>query len=157
MTKKFSLDIFGLLQDLNNPKSDDIYAKLSDAEKKGFAPLVVMRWMTGTSDEQQIMLVNEFVNPAVFPLAAHPHLLMLLLQVSNTKTNKRYQWLSNTGSKSKNTEAVRAVCEYFEMSKREAERLNPFPPAEEIIQMAEELGWQKDEMSKLKKEIAKGE
>lgn len=147
----FKLDIFGLLGDLNNPKAGDIYSKLTDEEKKGFAPLVVMRWMSGTSDERQIMLLNEFVNPRVFPLAKHPHLLMRLLQASSSKTNKRYNWLG-VKSKKKNVEAIRAVQEYFDMSDREVKLLNPFPPEEEVLAMAESLGWQKDEMAKLKKE-----
>src|SRR5271157_4210483 len=149
----FKLDIFDLLGKLNNPKSGDIYSKLTEEEKKGFAPIVVMRWMSGTSDERQIMLLNEFVNPYVFALGKHPHLLMLLLQVASSKTNKRYSWLG-IKSKRKNIESMKVVGEYFDMSDREVSTLNPFPPEAEVMQMAEELGWQKDELTKLKKEYA---
>ena len=149
----FKLDIFDLLGKLNNPKSGDIYSKLTEEEKKGFAPIVVMRWMSGTSDERQIMLLNEFVNPYVFALGKHPHLLMLLLQVASSKTNKRYYWLG-IKSKQKNIESMKVVGEYFDMSDREVSTLNPFPPEAEVMQMAEELGWQKDELTKLKKEYA---
>jgi hypothetical protein len=152
MAKKFSLDIFDLLGKLNSRGSGDIYAKLSDDEKKGFAPLIVMRWMSGTSDERQIMLLNEFVNPYVFALAKHPHLLMKLLQVASSKTPKRYQWLG-IKSKKKNVLAMAVVQEYFEMSAREVKLLNPFPTEAEVLAMAEELGWQKDDMAKLKKEF----
>lgn len=149
----FKLDIFELLTKLNNPKSGDIYEKLSDEERKGFAPLVVMRWMSGTSDERQIMLLNEFVNTKVFPLAKHPRLLMRLLHVASSKTNKRYSWLG-IKSKKKNVEALKVVQEYFDMSEREVKELNPFPPKEEVLQMAEALGYQKDELAKLKKEYS---
>ena len=147
----YKLDIFDLLGRLNSAKSDDVYAKLSDEEKKGFAPLVVMRWMSGTSDERQIMLLNEFVNPSVFTLGKHPHLLMLLLQATSSKTNKRYQWLG-IKSKKKNIEAMKVVQEYYEMSMREVKLLNPFPPEAEVLKMAEELGWQKEDIAKLQKE-----
>jgi hypothetical protein len=147
----YKLDIFDLLGKLNNPKSGDIYSKLSDEEKKGFAPLVVMRWMSGTSDEQQIMLINEFANPSIFALGKHPHLLMQLLQASSSKTNKRYQWLG-IKSKKKNVEALRAVQEYYCMSIRETKGLNPFPSQDEVLRMAESLGWQKEEITKLQKE-----
>lgn len=150
----FKLDIFGLLNSLNSAKSGDIYSKLTDDERKGFAPLVVMRWMSGTSDEQQIMLLNEFTNPYVFALGKHPHLLMQLLQASSSKTNKRYQWLG-VKSKKKNTESIQVVAEYFEMSLREARNLNPFPSADEIVRMAEELGYQKTEIASLQKELKK--
>ena len=47
----FKLDIFKLLSTIDS-SSSNIYASLSDEERKGFAPLVVMRWMTGTSDSR---------------------------------------------------------------------------------------------------------
>jgi hypothetical protein len=147
----YKLDIFKLLGDINSPKAGDIYAKLSDDERKGFAPLVVMRWMSGTSDERQIILLNEFVNPYVFPLGKHPHLLMQLLQVASSKTSKRYAWLG-IKSKKKRVEAYRVIQEYFELSSRET-KTYVLPPAEELVKMAEELGWQKDEISKLQKEL----
>lgn len=149
----FKLDIFDLLGKLNDPKAGDIYSKLNDEEKKGFAPLVVMRWASGTSDARQIMLLNEFVNPNVFTLGKHPHLLMMLLQVANSKTNKRYSWLG-IKSKKKNSEALRVVQEFYDMSEREAKLLNPLPTNEELVEMAERLGWDKDEIAKLKKEAA---
>ena len=147
----YKLDIFKLLGDLNSPKAGDIYAKLSDDERKGFAPLVVMRWMSGTSDERQIILLNEFANPYVFPLGKHPHLLMQLLQVASSKTSKRYAWLG-IKSKKKQVEAYRVIQEYFELSAREAKTYT-LPPVEELVKMAEELGWQKDEITKLQKEL----
>lgn len=147
----YKLDIFKLLGDINSPKAGDIYEKLSDDERKGFAPLVVMRWMSGTSDERQIILLNEFVNPYVFPLGKHPHLLMQLLQVASSKTSKRYAWLG-IKSKKKQVEAYRVIQEYFELSARETKTYS-LPPAEELLKMAEELGWQKDEISKLQKEL----
>ena len=147
----YKLDIFKLLGDINSPKAGDIYEKLSDDERKGFAPLVVMRWMSGTSDERQIILLNEFVNPYVFSLGKHPHLLMQLLQVASSKTSKRYAWLG-IKSKKKQVEAYRVIQEYFELSTRETKTYS-LPPAEELLKMAEELGWQKDEISKLQKEL----
>jgi hypothetical protein len=150
----YRLDIFELLTKINSARSGDIYSKLSDDERKGFAPLVVQRWLSGTTDEQQIMLLNEFANPYIFSLGKHPHLLMLLLQACSTKTNKRYQWLGIKNSK-KNIEAQKVVQEYYEMSSREVRLLNPFPNEKEVIQMAESLGYQKDEMQKLKKEYQK--
>lgn len=150
--RTFKLDIFSLLGSIDSSRSGDVYAGLSDDERKGFAPLVVMRWMTGTSDERQIMMLNEFVNPYVFPLAKHPHLLMHSLQVASSKRPKRYAWLGVKGGK-KSTLANKAIAEYFDYSAREVNLLNPRPSNAEILQMAEELGWQKDEMTKLKKEL----
>lgn len=148
----FKLDIFGLLGKIDKKNSGDIYASLSEDEKKGFAPLVVMRWMSGTSDAQQIMLLNSFINPLVFVLGKHPHLLMRVLQVCSSKVSKRYQWLP-VKSKKKNTESLKVVGEYLEMSQREVKMLNPFPNDSEIMQMAEELGYDKDVLKKIEKEL----
>lgn len=147
----YKLDIFDLLNRLNSTKSSDIYAELSEEERKGFAPLVAMRWMTGTSDERQIMMLNEFVNPYIFPLGKHPHLLMQCLQASSSKVNRRYAWYPVKSSK-KSTLTVQVIGEYFGISTREAEKYI-VPPASELIQMAEELGWEKDILKKLEKEL----
>lgn len=151
-TKEYKLDIFDLLNKLNSKSAGDIYSKLSDEEKKGFAPLIVMAWMSGTSDERQIILLNEFVNSYVFTLAKHPHLLMQLLQVASSKTPKRYQWMS-VKNKAKKAQTLKVIQEYFDMSERESKLMSPQPTPEELISMAEELGWQSDEMNVLKKEL----
>lgn len=147
----YKLDIFDLLNKLNSSKSGDIYANLTEDERKGFAPLVVMRWMSGTSDQRQIVLLNEFANRFTFSLAKHPHLLMQVLQMCSSKTSKRYQWIG-IKSKKKNVESMKVVSEFYGMSLREVRLLNPFPKEDEIIEMAEQLGWQKDEITKLRAE-----
>lgn len=150
--KNYKLDIFDLLSQLNSDKISDIYENLSDEEKKGFSPLIVMRWMSGTSDARQIMLLNEYVNPSVFALAKHPHLLMQMLHTVSSKMPKKYYWLATKGGK-KSVEAVNVVAKYFDMSVREARLLKPFPEACELIDMATELGYQNDDLIKLKKEL----
>lgn len=147
----FKLDIFKLLSQIASPSSGDIYAKLSDDEKKGFAPLVVMRWMSGTKDERQIIALNTFANKFTFPLAKHPHLQMLVLQACSSKTNGRGSWIGIKGG-TKTTLRNEVLSEYFDYSINEIRAMTVFPTDEEIVMMAEELGWQKDEIAKLKKE-----
>ena len=148
----FKLDIFKVLGDLST--GDHLtYRKLSDDEKKGFAPLVIMRWMTGTSDAGQIIAINTYANKAIFPLGKHPELLaMLLASCSTQKRARRYNWLGLKSSKKKKL-AHQVVMEYFDYSSREMARISSLPPDEEILMMAESLGWQKDEITKLKKEL----
>lgn len=152
MAKKYALDIFDVLKRLNSKNSGDVYASFSETEKKGASPLVIARWMTGTSDERQIMMINEFVNPAIFTLSNHPHLLFQMLQIASSKTNKHFQWLG-IKSKKKNVETMKTIAAYYDMSLREVGLLNPLPTNDEILQMGEELGYQKDEMTKLKAEL----
>lgn len=152
MAKKFALDIFDLLRRIDDPRAGDIYPTLSSDEQKGVAPLVLMRWLSGTSDEQQLMLLNTFANPSIFLLGKHPHLLLRLLQACSSKTPKRYQWLGIKSAK-KSALSQDVVAEYYEMSLREVRLLNPFPATDEILKMAEELGFQKDDLAKLQKEL----
>ena len=147
----FKLDIFKLLSKIDSSKKD-IYLELTDEEKKCFFTLVVMRWNSGTNDEQQIQLINTFVNPYVFNLANHPHLLMQLLQVSSTKERKKYQWLA-IKSNDKSVLTNKVIKEHFDISDRELKLMAVKPTPSEILLMAEELGWQKEEISKLKKEL----
>ena len=147
----FKLDIFKVLGDLSS--GDHLtYRKLSDEEKKGFAPLVVMRWMTGTSDQRQIVAINSFANKYIFPLGKHPELLAQLLAACSSKTSRRYNWVGIKSSKKK-TLARLVVQEYLEYSSLEMKKLEVLPSNDEILEMAELLGWQKDEIAKLKKEL----
>jgi len=147
----YKLDIFKVLGDLS--QGDHMtYRKLTDDEKKGFSSLVIMRWMSGTKDPSQIMALNAFANKAIFPLAKHPELLAMLLASCSTKTQRRYQWIGIKSGKKKNL-SRQVVQDYFDYSSLEMRKITVLPDAEEIIEMAEALGWQKDEMTKLKKEL----
>jgi hypothetical protein len=148
----FKLDIFKLLGMINDPNSGDIYSKLTEDEKKGFAPLVVMRWLSGTKDRAQIVALSNFANRYIFSLGKHPHLLMRLLQACSSKTGGRNYWLA-TKNGTKSALRNQVLMDYFEYTASEVRAMLVFPSEEQIVQMAEELGWQKDEITKLKKEL----
>lgn len=148
--RKFKIDIFQLLGSID--KGDySLWSKLSEDERKGFSALVVMRWMSGTSDERQIIALNTFANKATFSLSKHPELQLKLLAACSSKRPRRYYWLGIKAGKKKN-ENLRVIQEYFGVSAREARMYNALS-SDELLRMAEELGWQKDEMSKLQKEL----
>lgn len=147
----FKLDIFKILGELSSG-DQMVYRRLSDDEKKGFAPLVIMRWMTGTSDQRQIIALNTFANTKIFPLGKHPELLAMLLASCSSKVSRRYNWLGIKSGKKKNL-TRQVVQEYFDYSSLEMRKLEVLPSDEEILEMAEALGWQKEEMAKLKKEL----
>ena len=152
MAKTYSLDIFDLLNKLNDANYADVYATLTAEERAGFAPLVAMKWMSGTSDELELLSLNEFVNPIVFSLGKHPHLLMRVLQACAAKKKKRYTWIASKPS-TKNVLAEKVIQEALNMSSKEAKKIT-LPPTTEILAMAESIGWQSDEITKLKKELS---
>lgn len=154
MTKKFALDIFDFLAKLNSTKSG-IYDGLSEEERKAFSPLVVMRWLSGTSDTRQIMMLNTFANTSVFQLGAHKKLLAGVLQACTSKVpGRRYKWMSIRGGSKKKDLANNVISQYYGMSSNEIRKLNPRPTSSEIMSMAEDLGFQKDELTQLKKELS---
>lgn len=127
------------------------YDNLSDEGKKSAAPLIIARWLSGTSDPAQIVRLNTFVNPYVFSLGTEKPLLFKLIASSTTRRPKRYYWLKNPGSKGTKKMAIEVAKEYYGWSTREAE-LHTIS-AEDSIKMAEELGWDDEQIKKLKKEF----
>lgn len=151
--KTFKLDIFNLMSRLDSGEKD-IWNTLTDDEKKGFSALIIMRWMSGCTDFRQIMYLNTFVNETLFTLSKHPELLMQLLSVSSSKTPKRYQWIGVKGNKkNKNELKVQVISEYYGYTNREARHALPLLTNEDILEYAGELGYQKEQIQMLKKEL----
>jgi hypothetical protein len=107
MAKEFALDIFNLLGQIDK-KDSSFYSKLSDEQKKGYAPLIAMRWMSGTPDTRQIIFLNELVNQFVFNIGDHKELLYKLQCASSSGVSRRYAWLpaKNGAKKQKGLDVV---------------------------------------------------
>lgn len=153
MAAERKLDIFRVL-DAVNAKDVALFEKLTEDEAKAFVPFVVTRWMSGTSNAGQVYLINEFLNPYVFSLGSHKQLLWYLMTICNVGKKQRYAWNPLPGKKntSKPT-ATRVIKEYYNYSTTDAVEVLPMLTREDLLSMAEDLGWQPDEVSKLKKEV----
>lgn len=153
MTQERKLDIFKVLGNISNKKYA-YYNTLSEEEVKAFQPLVVMRWLTGTRDPAQIYFINELVNPLVFNLAKHKHLLYDMMAISTTGSTSRYQWKKAKSKKSSNMPNVtRVVQDYFKYSLSDAADVIPLLSNDDIMTYAEELGRQPDVVSLIRKEL----
>jgi len=151
--KAHTLDIFKVLGNLSK-KDETFYKRLSTEEQKALQPLVVMRWMTGTSDPSQIYFLNEFVNPYVFSLTNHKELLVDLMTVCSSGRSQRYTWKGVSRKKGgKQPIATEIVKEYFGYSTAKAIDVLPLLEDNVILNYAEQLGAQPDELKKLKKEL----
>jgi hypothetical protein len=151
MADRDALDLFGFLSQLSR-RDLSSYDKLSDEAKKVVAPFVLMRWMSGTSDAAQIVRLNAVVNKYAFSLGQEKALLCKLLAAAATGSTNRYSWLKGPGSKATRLR-LEAVKSYYGVSAREAQAYSTVGD-DDILKMAEELGWSDDEMKKLKKELA---
>lgn len=151
MAKEFALDIWQLLGSIDK-KDRTFYDKLTDEQKKAYAPLIAMRWHTGTNDHRQILYNNELVNRYVFNIGNHKELLYKLQCAASSGTPRRYAWLPAKMT-TKKIKGLDVVIEYHNMGIREAKDAMRLFDAEDIIMMAEDLGYQKDEIAKLKKDL----
>lgn len=150
---KRKFDLFKALGSFNK-KDINYYSKLSEEEAKELFPLVLMRWMTGTDDERQIMMLNEFANPYIFSLFRHKHLLTNLLIACSSGVTRRYSWIKGTSKKTANAPyTTGVVSEYFDYSRKHAQEAIVILTDAQIISFAEQLGRQPDEISKIKKEL----
>lgn len=153
MVDQYKLDIFKVLAELN-AKNKHYFTSLSVDQQKSIVPLVIARWLSGTTSELQIILINELVNPYLFDLQKHPDLLWKLMASTTTTKGQRYKWnAAHPKSKAKLGIATKVVMEYFKYNSKDAARIVRVLPSTDIVEMAEELGWQITELNKLNTEL----
>lgn len=150
---KHKLDIFRVL-DNTSKKKRDFYADLTPEEQKAYVPLVTMRWLTGTKDARQIYFLNELVNPFVFNFTNHKQLLYHLMTLCTSGRSQRYYWNKALSKKTTKTPTVVGVIrDYFKYSTIQAIEALPLLDDEDILDYAEQLGRQKEDVAKIKKEL----
>ena len=145
-----TVNIFNVLKAIDQRK-EDFYDAMDEADQKQLHPLVLTRWMSGTHDPAVIQMLNLTCNRYNFILANHKPLLMRMLLLGSGGSPRRYQWLAKTKDSSK-TRSLQVLQLYYNCSRREAELYLKQHTQDELIQMAEHVGWQDDEVKALMKE-----
>lgn len=151
-----AIDLFPSLNELGKKRNGQWYADLSPEDKKTAHAFVIARWLTGTSDPAQIVRINTFANPYLFALGEDKELLFKLLAAACTGSTGRYTWMKGPVSGGSSALKVKAISQYYDVTLRDAERYLVNTSHDTIIEMAEELGWDKDEMAGLNKELGNG-
>lgn len=144
-----TVNIFDVLKKIDT-RQEDYYDALSDAEQKQLHPLVLTRWLSGVSDPSVILMLNHTTNRYNFALSNHKPLLMRMLLLAASGRSRRYQWLPKVTEKT-NSKAIQVLRQYYSCSEREAKMYVTQHSQDEIIQMANFLGWQKDDVKTLTK------
>lgn len=178
--QKKKLDIFRLLEAVDK-RDLNFYSKLTDEEKKGFAPIVAMRWLSAISDwseppkklfgnansanEYYLISTNAYVNKHLWDsnLTGHPELVYQLMAICgagmNTNLNKKgelstnHQWIAGF-KRGKTSKFVEFIKQYYPLaSSKELEYLIEINSQEQLIELVNESGLQDDEVKVLVKEI----
>lgn len=150
---KYKLNIFDVLGKLSKNNSA-FYDNLSDEEQKALQPLVVMRWLSGTNSARQIFFLNELVNPLVFEFADHKKLLVQLMSVCTDGNFTKYQWKKTISKKGSSMPvSIGVIKEYFKYTSVQAKESLPLLSNDDVIDYAEQLGRQSDEIKTIKKEL----
>lgn len=145
-----TVNIFDTLKRIDL-RQEEYYDSMMETDQKQLHPLVMTRWMSGTSDPAVIQMLNLTNNKYNFILAQHKPLLMRMLLLSASGSSRRYQWLAKSKETSQNR-SIKALREYYNCSLREAEGYVKMHTIDEIVEMAEFVGWQDDEVKALIKE-----
>lgn len=149
---KHKLDIFEVLNNIDL-KNRNYCKTLSDDQKKAFAPFVVMRWLTGTGNARQVYFINEIVNPYAFSLQKHKELLMYLMMICTTGKKQRYSWVAPSKKKKKTSKLISLVQKYFGYNQKHAIDALPLLTDDDLLSYATQLGYQKNEITEIKKEL----
>jgi hypothetical protein len=150
-----AFDLFEFLGQLNQ-RNLRAYDNLTEEGKKAAHPLVIMRWLTGTSDAAQIIRLNEFANKYVFSLGQEKELLFKLLAASCTGNVRRNNWIKGPGSGAQKL-SVEAIVARYRCSPKEADQYIALLDPSDILQFAEDAGWEKDQLKKLQAELSPAE
>lgn len=151
-SKKYKLDIFEVLKKISN--SDLKYwNSLEEEQQKAFAPLVIMRWLSSNTSSE-IVYLNHFVNKYVFDLGNHKELLYNLMSIC-TIPNSRYKWIKRQAKDIAFPKSTKMLAEYLDMSIRETKDVLQFYTNDDMIEICNEMGFQKDVLADLKKELKK--
>ncbi|MGI0076029.1 MAG: hypothetical protein ACREAU_01315 [Nitrosopumilaceae archaeon] len=153
--KEYKVDLFkGLLPDLNRKKLD-YYNSLPEDAKKEVQPFILLRWLTGTKDAMQVVLLNEFFNPYVWSIGyKHKDLMMQLLTACTSGRQQFYSWIKYSQRKPSNI-IIEVVKEYYNYSTKRAVEILPLLSGTDIINYATALGRQADELKRIKERLSK--
>lgn len=147
------LDIFAVITATQN-KDFNFYSNLAEVQRKEFAPVVIQRWLTGTSNALQTVLVNEYVNPYVFSLHNHPELLYKLMTVAAEPRSGRTTYPKTKPRSSKNKPIANEVVQrFYNATIREASEMVDTLHVNQILDAAYDLGYDEPTLKKLRKEI----
>lgn len=133
---------------------------LTPERQKELSVFMIARMMAGTNDPVHLLRMNQVFNPyhfgdstkGVLTPRKQDHMKLLAVAANHGRPVK-FNWIKAPKKRAKNT-IVECICEFYDCSARESAAYKI--DEQTLIEMAEELGWDKDRIAKLTKEIQDG-
>lgn len=145
------LDLIGLLDKVDE-NAEGFYGELDDLERKDFAPIVVLRWLSSSRDPNQLLPLNDYANRVVFHHYKHPELMYKLFVACTPGKKHYYKWLPRK-KKPKLSKKVDVVSRYLKCSHRRATEHLRVLTKDDILEMSTELGDPSSFLTDLKAEF----
>lgn len=150
MTQK-KIDIFEVMKSVD-ARDINFYENIPADQRSSLAPVVMMRWLSA-DNAQSVHLMNYVLNPVIFPLYKHPGLLAKLMVACSDGKSKRHNWIKKKGKDKSAPTSDKVISEYYHCSRRESSRYRKLLQKEDILEMAEDLGYDSEGMKKIKAEL----
>lgn len=147
-----ALDLWWALGQLDQ-KNHNLWALLNEDQRKEVSPYMILRWLSGCVDPDQIVKLGTIGTSCIFELGQHKELLLKLLTALTTGDSKRYKWIAYKGEKKKASKALQLIVQATNQPLRHAVDTLKLYTNDELLTLAEEQGWQKDEIKELQKEL----
>lgn len=149
MSSERKIDLKQLFASLSQ-KQRNYFTNFDQQQQNEFQPLIIQRFLSGVSDPSQIVLLNTFCNPYIFALYQHKQLLALLLLAVNS--HKYFRW-KKCGTDPSTPNCIRVIQQTYNYNKQHALEVLEILTADHILQFAKDLGYQKDEIAKIRQEL----
>jgi hypothetical protein len=151
--KSYALDIFQVLDRINH-NDFEYFQSLNIEQQKSIQPYVLMKWMLGTKQTKVIYRLNNRVNRFVFSLGNnHKELVFKLLCSVTDGRSQRYTWAKVQKKSVSAPNCIKLIQEFWGYNATHAKDAFPLLSDETILDIAQYLGKQSDELTKIKAEL----
>lgn len=156
---KKKLDIFKLLEAVDK-RDVNFYSNITPEERKGFAPIVAMRWLSAIKggnqeNEYYLHVTNDRVNKHLWnsEITKHPELVYKTMALCGLGKKMPHQWIAGF-KREKSSKFVEFLKQYYPTaSNDELEYLIEINTIEQLSELVSDSGLQDDEIKILVKEI----
>lgn len=155
--KTYKLDLTRTLAALDR-REFSFYESLTDEERKGFSPLILMRYMSVGPDSSgshayHLAATNDLVNIDFWALSKYPDLMAKLLCLVGLGKKEFHQWIGMTKKKSKGKLYEFFKQMYPDLNKIEYQILLRTVSEEELESLMKDYALEDKETKELKEEF----